>query len=107
MLSGLDNFQTKFLRVGNEIYINDPEGVPLLHIELAEKEKILERINRLREQDIEQIDGGMMFVEGRVISFGGSSTTLSIPITNQARNITVLNLKKMMPDYSIKDVSEE
>ena len=45
------NFESKFLRVGNEIYITEPNDVRTFHVDLAKKEKVLERIEFFRRDD--------------------------------------------------------
>lgn len=105
-ISSFANSQAKFIRVGNEIYIIGPEENLKFHIELAKKEKVLERIEVLKVQNPDSVDGGQLFFSGKLIRVGLSSTTLDIPLTEKAREITLQVLKKHLPDYSIKSVSD-
>ena len=105
-LKGWENIQTKFLRVGNEIYIIGQEENLKFHIELAKKEKILERIEDFKIQNPDSIDGGVMFIENKLIRIGLSSSSLDIPLTEKARTETLKVLNKHLPEYSIKLVSE-
>lgn len=107
VLTGKDSFNAKFIRVGNEIYIIGSQDKLTYHIELAEKHKVLERLNYLKSQNPESVDGGMMFVSGPVIRIGSASTTLSVPMVDEARKITVKKLKREYPSFSIKEVNDE
>lgn len=107
ILSGKDEFQAKFIRVGNEVYFIGPHDEVSFHIELAKKEKILERIDELKVQNPELLDGGMLYINGRVIRIGGVSTTLSLPINEKGRKNTIAVLKKQFPSYSVKELGEE
>jgi|SRR3989344_3679413 len=107
VLSGRDEFQSKFVRTGNEVYFIGPNDEVSFHIELAKKEKILERIDDLKIQSPELLDGGMLYINGRVIRIGGVSTTLLLPINDKGRKNTVSVLKKQFPSFSVKELSEE
>jgi hypothetical protein len=106
-LTGKEHFTSKFIRVGNEVYIIGPDDDLTYHKELAEKHKILERIEHFKNQDPEMVDGGMMFVSGPVIRIGAASTSLSIPTVDRARKQTILKLRREYPAFSIKEVSDE
>ena len=105
-LIGEEKFESKFVRIGNDIYITDPDDLQTLHIQLAEKHNILERVNFLKSNNRDEVDGGIIFFSPGVIRIGSASTSLSIPLTNKAREITLVKLKKRMPKYSIREVSE-
>src|SRR3954470_22553288 len=87
------NFESKFLRVGNEVYLTAPNDVKTFHFELAEKEKVADRIEFFRKNDKDAIDGGRIFVYGRTVQVGSASTTLSLPLTPKARKETVKKIK--------------
>ncbi len=101
------NFESKFLRVGNEVYITDPNDISTFHIELAEKEKVLERIEFFRKGDKDSIDGGRVFVTGRTVQIGSASSTLSLPLTNKARRETVKKIKDLYPEFLVKELVSE
>lgn len=107
VLTGEDNFQTKFLRVGNEIFIIGPDEKLSFHIELAKKEKIYARIEDLRTQNPDMLDGGKIYISGRVVRIGDVSTTLSLPLTEKGRKETIQVLKRKYPSFSIKEITEE
>lgn len=107
VLVEVDSFQAKFIRVGNEIYFIGPSDEVSFHIELAKKEKILERIEDLRDDKPEMLDGGMLYINGRVIRIGGVSTTLSLPINDKGRKNTVAVLRKQIPSFSVKELNDE
>lgn len=100
-------FNSKFLRVGNEVYITDPGDTATLHINLAKKDKIYDRIIELKAQNPNNIDGGLIFISGKVIRIGSASTSLSIPLVDKARKNTINILKKEFPNYSIKELADE
>ena len=101
------NFESKFLRVGNEVYITEPNDVKTFHIELAEKEKVLERIEFFRKGEKDAIDGGRIFVFGRTVQVGSASSTLSLPLTNKARRETVNKIKDMYPEFLVQELVGE
>lgn len=107
VLSGRDRFQTKFLRVRNEIYIIGPEDKVSYHVELAKENKIYEQIEELREQNPESVDGGKFYIDGRVLRVGDVSTTLSLPVSEKARKQTIQVLKHKYPSFSIKELNEQ
>ncbi len=105
VFTGGEQFQSKFIRVGNEIYITQPNDLTTLHIQLAEMHKVLDRIYDWKTGNKNEVDGGEIFVEGKVIRFGYHSTSLGLPLTQKARDITVQRLKKRNPSFSIRDLS--
>ncbi len=105
-LLGNENFQSKFVRVGNEIHVTEPDDLSTIHMDMAEKDKILQRALDLKQQNPDDVDGGIIFVSGRTIQVGSASTSLSVPITQRARDLTIQKLKRRRPDYNIKEVSE-
>lgn len=98
------NFEAKFLRVGNEVYLTEPNDLKTLHVELAVKEKVDERIEFFKTQTPDMVDGGLVFVTGRSIQIGSASSSLSIPITVKARKETVKKIKDMYPEFSVKEL---
>jgi len=98
------NFEAKFLRVGNEVYITEANDLKTLHIELAELEKVDERIEFFKVQSKDMVDGGLVFVMGRSIQIGSASSSLSIPLTVKARKETVKKIKDMYPEFSVKEL---
>ncbi len=104
-LTGIEHFESKFIRVGNEVYITDPDDVTTPHYKLAEKHKISERIEQLKEQQKDEVDGGLIFITGRIIRIGAASETLEIPLSERARKITIQKLVKQMPDFNIQEVA--
>jgi len=106
-LTGSVKFDSKFVRVGNEVYITEANDIRTIHRELAEKHKILDRVYDLKEQNPDNVDGGYIFVSGRLIKIAASSTSLSLPLTDEARKNTIKILKRSFPDFSIKELAEE
>ncbi len=98
------HFEAKFIRVGNEVYITEPNDLKTLHIELAEKEKVLERINYFKLQDADMVDGGIVFVGGRSVQIGSASSSLSIPMSVKARRETVKKIKDLYPEFMVKEL---
>lgn len=98
------NFEAKFIRVGNEVYITEPNDLATLHKELAEKEKVYERIEFFRVQDKDMVDGGLIFVNGRTVQIGSASSSLSIPQTVKARRETVKKIKDLYPECLVKEL---
>lgn len=107
ILGGDKKFESKFVRVGNEIYITEPGDLKTLHVELSKKDKVLERIYELKSQEPNNVDGGIIFVEGRIIQVGSHSTSLSLPLTKEARKITLQKLKQSFPDFNIKELGQD
>lgn len=105
-LIGNENFESKFIRIGNDIYITEQNDLKTLHIELAKQHKIDERVEFLKNNNPDEVDGGIIFLSGTVLRIGSVSTSLGIPLTNQAREITLEKLKKRIPRYSIRDLVE-
>lgn len=101
------SFQSKFLRVGNEVYVTGYDDLRTLHNELAGKDKILERIEHLKRESKDEVDGGIIFVSGKLIQIGSHSTSLSIPLTTRARKITLQKLKYSFPEFNVKELLSE
>ena len=98
------NFEAKFIRIGNEVYLTAPGDLETLHKELAEKEKVLERIEFFRKQDKDMVDGGLLFINGRTIQLGSASSSLSIPETVKARRETVKKIKDLYPECLVTEL---
>lgn len=107
LLSSFETFQTKFIRVGNEIYLVDPNTPSLLHGQLAKKDKLTDRLKDLKTQNPDILDAGMFFLDHKILRIGGSSSALNLPLTGQGRKNTIQVLKKLLPSYSIKELAEE
>ena len=105
-LFGFESFQSKFVRVGNEIHVTEHDDLSTLHKDLAEKDKILQRVTDLKQQNPEDVDGGILFISGRTIQVGSASSSLSIPTIQKARDLTIQKLKKKRPDYNIKKIND-
>lgn len=105
--NGTEKFESKFLRVGNEIYITEPDDLETFHYQLAEKHEVLERIKDWKTGNKDEVDGGRIFVDGMVIRIGANSTSLGLPLTQKARDITVQKLKRKNPKFSIRDLSAD
>ena len=105
--TGNEQFQVKFIRVANEVYITKPDDLTTLHIQLAEEHKVLDRIYDWKSGNQNEIDGGEMFVSGKVIRIGSHSTSLGLPLTQKARDITVQRMKRKNPSFSIRDLSAD
>jgi hypothetical protein len=105
--TGTEQFQSKFIRVGNEVYITSPNDLMTLHIQLAEMHKVLDRIYDWKSGNKDEVDGGEIFVDGMVIRIGSHSTSLGLPLTQKARDITVRKLKRKNPKFSIRDLSAD
>jgi hypothetical protein len=105
--TGSEEFHSKFIRVGNEVYITQPNDLTTFHSQLAELHKVLERINDWKTGNKDEVDGGEIFVNGMVIRIGAHSEGLGLPLTQKARDITVRKLKRRNPKFSIKDLSAE
>jgi hypothetical protein len=102
-----DSFQSKFLRLGNDIYITEPNDLKTYHKELAEKDKILEKVEYLISNNPDEIDGGIIFIRGKIISIGMTSSGFQIPKTERARRLTVQRLQKQNPQFSIRELHHE
>lgn len=107
LFTGTEQFHSKFIRVGNEVYITNPDDLTTLHVQLAEMHKVLDRILDWKSGNKDEVDGGEIFVQGKVIRIGAQSTSLGLPLTQNARDITVRKLKKKNPKFSIRDLSAE
>lgn len=107
VFTGSEHFQSKFIRIGNEVYITSPNDLTTLHSQLAEQHKVLDRIYDWKTGNKNEVDGGEVFVEGKVIRFGSHSSGLGLPLTQKARDITVQRLKKRNPSFSIRDLSAD
>ncbi len=105
-LIGDESFESKFIRVGNDVYLTDPNDLRTMHVELAVKHKVLERVDYLKSNNPDEIDGGIIFFTPGVVRVGSASTSLSVPLTNRARMITLDKLKKRMQRYSVREVAE-
>jgi hypothetical protein len=71
--TGNEQFHSKFIRVGNEVYITNPDDLTTLHAQLAEMHKVLERIYDWKTGNKDEVDGGEIFVQGKVIRIGAHS----------------------------------
>jgi hypothetical protein len=107
LFTGTEQFHSKFIRVGNEVYITNPDDLTTLHAQLAEMHKVLDRIYDWKTGNKDEVDGGEIFVQGMVIRIGAHSEGLGLPLTQKARDITVRKLKKKNPKFSIRDLSAE
>lgn len=105
-LIGNEIFQSNFIRIGNDVYITDPDDLSTTHKELAIKHAILERVEFLKSNNPTEVDGGMLFMNGTILRLGAEAVTLDVPLTKQSRTTTVEKLKKRIPKYSIREVAE-
>lgn len=101
-----ESFKCKFIRVGGEVYIGSPDDLSTLHIEIVKKDKILERVLQLKEQDRNEVDGGVLYVSGKMVWVGGVSDSLGIPLTSIAREKTIKRLGERFPSLSVKMLGE-
>lgn len=101
------SFQSKFLRVGNEVYVTEANDLKTFHIQLARRDKVLERIEHLKRESKDEVDGGIIFVLGKLIQIGSHSTSLSVPLTTRARKITLQKLKYSFPEFNVKELLSE
>ena len=106
-LPELGNISTKFIRIGDEIYIigEEEEGL-VFHRELAQKHKVLEKVEDLRTVRPDDLDGGMIYIQGKIVRIGSSSDSLGIPLTTKARRRTIDKLQDRHPSFSVKELVE-
>jgi len=94
------NFETNFVRVG-EIFYVPPRQFILVHKDLAQFENILGEVLGLREGDINAVDAGSFnFIEGELLVRGGSSS-LRLPLSQLARQITLELARIQTPGYTV------
>jgi hypothetical protein len=105
-LVGNENFQSKFIRIGNDVYITEPDDLKTLHVDLAKSHNIEERIEFLKNNNPNEVDGGLIFIQSTMIRIGSASSSLGVPLTNEARAITLEKLKKRIPKYSVRELME-
>lgn len=101
---GNEQFDSKFVRLGNEIYVTSPNDLTTFHYQLAEEHKIKDKILNLKEQNPDEVDGGIIHVSGKIIRFSSASSSLGIPLTKKARALTIQKLEDRFPTYSIKEL---
>lgn len=94
-------FQALFIRIGNDVYISEPGETSITHKTFAKKEKILEKIEITRLQSEDEVDGGMIFVNSKLIKLASEASSLDIPLTKRAREITLQRLRYQNPSFNI------
>jgi hypothetical protein len=104
---GDENFEAKFIRINNDFYIGEPGDLITGYYEMAEKEKIVDKIRLAEEANKEEVDGGLIFVIGRVIRIGSQAEELDLPKNDQARKLTIRRMKQIHPEFMIKEVSDD
>ncbi len=105
-LLGDEEFECKFIRVGQDVYITDPGDVSTPHSTLAEQSKILEKLESMRESKIDEVDAGLMFVSGKSIKIASVSETLNLPEIMMARKMTIERMSRKYNDFQIKELIE-
>lgn len=103
-LKGNEKFESKFVRVRNDLFITDYNDTDTLHINLARKHKLLDKIEDLKSQNPSEIDGGIIFVDGKRIQIGSSSTSLELPLTQDARDNTLQKIQRRLPDFNVSEL---
>jgi hypothetical protein len=82
-------FELKFIRLESSIWISSTRSPLLRHSELAGTEKIEDKVRRMRRLQPSQVDGGIFRSLGYEIIVGGDASTLLIPVSKEARDITI------------------
>ena len=93
-------FLSRFLRVCSEIHVVESQGKSSHH-ELAVKDNILTQIDKLRDEDPIEVDGGFLMARDELIIVSGDSFGLELPLTSKARERTVTILTEIFPDSTI------
>lgn len=105
--NGEVDHRSKFIRIGERIFVTEPNETRILHSELADQENVLEEINGLLKTDAESLDFGFIttraYSQFREILISGS--TISIEVSREsreeARKITGDIIEKMCPDFKV------
>ena len=106
-----DYYQSKFVRVGENIYTTPPGNKEIEHIALARQDGITEEIAAQRLSDPKLVDAGIVTVVRDLPKFGGwqimisgSSVRLALPLIEEARDISVTVFEAKSPGFSVKKV---
>lgn len=98
--------ESKFIRIGSDIYTTEFGDTSTLHDSFAYKEKIIEEIDRRKIEEPETVDGGYYTVfkfDPPQIRVGYDSSSLKIPVDSIARETTIVLFQDKSPGYKVED----
>ncbi|OGE33224.1 hypothetical protein A3C59_01255 [Candidatus Daviesbacteria bacterium RIFCSPHIGHO2_02_FULL_36_13] len=94
--------ETKFVRARETIFL-PPPGVWMQHDNIVRLEDILEEVQRLRTEEPDTVDAGVFrFREGNLFVYDYSSS-LRLPLSKTAREITLAQFRSQTPGYEVID----
>jgi hypothetical protein len=85
--------ETKFIRIASDIYTTEFGDTEIIHDAFAGKEGLIEEIDRRKIEQPETVDGGYYTIfklDPPQIVIGSSSSSLKIPVTSTARDVTLV-----------------
>lgn len=101
------DYRSKFIRLGERVYVTDPNETTTLHSELAQRDGIMDEINELVKTDAKSLDFGFLsakgFGRGKEIVISGSTISIEVSRSTreEAREITGEIIEKMCPDFKV------
>ncbi len=94
------DYGTNFIRVRKKLYVHS-RHLLLEHKDLAQLEDILEGVSRLREKQNNEVDAGRFRFSGKDLFVDGYSSSLELPLSREAREITLRQVRLQTPGYAI------
>lgn len=95
----------RFLRTGRKIFVAEPDVTSTTHAELAQEHKIDAELEKLRQDNPTQVDGGFIGVTDYYTLALGKSSSLALPPyghEKEAREITGEVLKEILPNHTVR-----
>lgn len=104
---GTSFYMSKFIRVGDKLFVTQPDDLSTPHDIFAIREGIFEIVTKLREENPSAVDGGYFDVSPKVqeIHIIDESSRLRIPISEAARAITIVEFTKQSSGYEVTPTS--
>ena len=103
---GDEEFESIFIRLGQDVYITEPGDITTPHSVLAEQSKILEKIEQMREGKIDEVDAGLIFISGKTIKIASVSEDLNLPEVVSARKLTIERMRYKYNDFQVRELIE-
>lgn len=100
------HFESKFVRVGDDIYVDEHGDIFIEHRAIAFKDSVLGELTRLRRQDPTAVDAGFVTIAhgetgNNRITINGESFGLHLPEVGEARAKTGILFQQKSPGFEV------
>lgn len=95
-------FMVKLLRVDSKLVTGAPNDQSTQFPDLAKSEGIFETLRRRVIEDPDAGDAAVLYVfPNQKINVTQESSSLGLPLTQRAREITIEQVRQLSPDYDV------